>query len=99
MPNNLKICIYAICKNEEAFVDRWYNSMKEADEIVVVDTGSTDNTVQKLKSLGIKVYQKIFSPWRFDKARNYSLSKISSDVDVCMSTDLDEVFEQGWRKK
>ena len=42
-----KVCVYAICKNEEKFVDRWYNSMKEADQIFVLDTGSTDNTVNK----------------------------------------------------
>ena len=29
-----KICIYAICKNEAKFVDKWYESMKEADEII-----------------------------------------------------------------
>ena len=28
-----KISVYAICKNEEKFIDRWYNSMKEADNI------------------------------------------------------------------
>ncbi len=47
-----KICVYAICKNEEKGVDRWINSMKEADEIFVLDTGSTDKTVDKLKELG-----------------------------------------------
>ena len=41
----LKICVYAICKNEEKFVDRWAESMKEADSIYVLDTGSNDNTV------------------------------------------------------
>ena len=45
----LKICVYAICKNEEKFVDRWFNSMKEADEIYVLDTGSTDNSIKLLK--------------------------------------------------
>ena len=29
------ICVYAITKNEEKFVKRWYESMKEADEIYV----------------------------------------------------------------
>ena len=29
--NSYKVCVYAICKNEEKFVDRWINSMKEAD--------------------------------------------------------------------
>ena len=42
-----KIAVYAISKNEEKFVDRWYESMKEADNIYVLDTGSTDNTVKK----------------------------------------------------
>lgn len=37
-----KICVYAIAKNEEQFVDRWVDSMSEADVIVVLDTGSTD---------------------------------------------------------
>lgn len=50
-----KVCVYAICKNEEVFVDRWYNSMKEADDIYVLDTGSTDNTFDKLKKLGVHV--------------------------------------------
>ncbi|MEI3499576.1 MAG: glycosyltransferase [Bacilli bacterium] len=44
-----KIVVYAISKNEEKFVDRWVDSMQEADEIYVLDTGSTDKTVSKLK--------------------------------------------------
>ena len=48
--NKYKICVYAICKNEEKFVDRWYSAIKdEADEIIVLDTGSIDNTIKKLK--------------------------------------------------
>ena len=47
--NKYKVCVYAISKNDEKFVDRWVNSMKEADEIYVLDTGSTDNTVKNLK--------------------------------------------------
>lgn len=53
-----KVCVYAISKNEEKFVDRWVDSMKEADEIYVLDTGSTDNTIKKLKKLGVKVKRK-----------------------------------------
>ena len=53
--NKYKICVYAIAKNEEQFVDRWYESVKNADKIYVLDTGSTDNTVQKLKSHGVIV--------------------------------------------
>ena len=95
----MKITVYAISKNEEQFVDRWVDSMSEADEIVVLDTGSTDNTIKKLENRGVKVTQKIISPWRFDIARNESISLISSDTDICVCTDLDEVFEKGWREK
>ena len=53
----MKVCVYAICKNEEKHVKRWYQSMKEADSIYVLDTGSTDNTVNELKKLGINVFE------------------------------------------
>lgn len=95
----MKICVYAISKNEEKFVDRWVNSMKEADEIYVLDTGSSDNTVEKLKQLNVKVTEKKITPWRFDVARNISLDLLPNDTDICVCCDLDEVFEEGWRKK
>ena len=94
-----KVAVYAICKNEEKFVKRWVNSMKEADEIYVLDTGSTDNTVSKLKKLGVNVITKKIEPWRFDVARNLSLDLVPEGIDICVCTDLDEVFEEGWRGK
>ena len=96
--NKYKVCVYAICKNEEKFVERWYKSMKEADEIFVLDTGSNDDTINKLKKLNINVKQEIINPWRFDVARNRSLELIPDNYDICVCTDLDEVFEPGWRK-
>jgi glycosyltransferase involved in cell wall biosynthesis len=95
----LKVCVYAICKNEEKFVDAWVESMSEADLIVVTDTGSTDHTVEKLRSHGVIVFEEQISPWRFDVARNISLSHVPEDVDICVSTDLDERFLPGWRAK
>ena len=95
----LKICVYAICKNEEKFVDRWAESMKEADSIYVLDTGSNDNTVEKLKKHNIIVKKEIINPWRFDVARNRSLEMVPDDIDICVCTDLDEVLEKGWRNK
>ena len=95
----MKICVYAISKNEEKFVDRWMDSVKEADYVYVLDTGSTDNTVKKLKERGAIVKVKEFNPFRFDKARNESLSMVPLDTDICVCIDLDEVIEKGWRKK
>ena len=94
----MKICVYAICKNEEKFIERWYESVKEADGIYVLDTGSTDNSVKLLKSLGVVVRQEIISPWRFDIARNKSLEMIPDDFDICICLDLDEVLNKGWSK-
>ena len=97
--NNYKIAVYAICKNEEKFVDRWVDSMNEADAIYVLDTGSTDSTVEKLKKRNVFVETKEIIPWRFDEARNLSLEMIPEDYDICVCTDLDEVFVPGWRKE
>ena len=93
-----KVCIYAICKNESQFVEKWLDSMSEADYIVVLDTGSTDDTYEKLKkdSRVYRVEQKIITPWRFDVARNESLKLVPEDANILMSTDLDELLEPGW---
>jgi len=97
--NRYKIAVYAICKDEEQFVDRWMDSVSEADLVVVTDTGSSDNTVARLRERGAVVYTEIISPWRFDRARNIAMDHVPEDVDICVSNDLDEVFEPGWRRK
>lgn len=97
--NKYKIYVYAISKNEEKFVDRWFESMNEADGIYVLDTGSTDKTVKMLKKKKVHVKKKIIKPWRFDIARNESLKLVPKDADICICTDLDEVFTKGWRKE
>lgn len=97
--NQYKISVYAISKNEEQFVDRWMDAVSEADIIVVVDTGSTDQTVKKLRERGAIVYEEKIVPWRFDVARNIAMNYVPLDVDICVSNDLDEVFEKGWRRK
>jgi len=72
------------------------DSMSEADYVVVLDTGSTDDTVERLRARGAYVEIKPIKPWRFDVARNESIKLIPKDVTVCVCTDLDEVFEKGW---
>ena len=99
MQKNLKIYVYAITKNESKFVKTWVNSMKEADDIFVLDTGSNDDTVKLLKENNVHVEVKKYKEWRFDVARNDSLALVPSDADICVCTDLDEQFLPGWRKK
>lgn len=94
----MKICVYAICKNEAKFVQQWLNNVSEADYIVVLDTGSTDGTYKMLKedSRVTRVERKVIKPWRFDVARNESLALVPDDTDICVCTDFDELFEPGW---
>ncbi|MEG3069920.1 MAG: hypothetical protein RQM92_02880 [Candidatus Syntrophopropionicum ammoniitolerans] len=99
MMGKYKICVYAISKNEEKFVHRWMDAVSEADTVIVLDTGSSDRTVEKLRERGALVYERRISPWRFDEARNYALGCVPEDTDICVSNDLDEVFELGWRRK
>ena len=44
----MKICVYAICKNEEKFVRRFLDSAQDADYICILDTGSTDETLWEI---------------------------------------------------
>ena len=93
----MKIVVYAISKNEISFVDRWMDSMLEADQVVVLDTGSEDGTAERLCARGAAVTVEQIVPWRFDRARNRSLELVPEDADLCVCTDLDEVFRPGWR--
>ena len=94
----MRIAIYTIAKDEEAFVQRWYDSAKEADHLLILDTGSTDNTTHLAHSLGIHTITREFSPWRFDTARNTALSMLPQDIDLCIALDMDEVLQPGWRE-
>lgn len=93
----MKIAVYAIAKNEEQFVQRWYESAKDADGVFLLDTGSSDKTVEIAESLGITVKTLVVDPWRFDVARNASLDMIPEDYDWCIALDMDEVLVAGWR--
>lgn len=96
----MKIAIYAICKNEINFVDQFLQTTKDADHVVVLDTGSTDGTDERLKSAGITVhYMNKDIPFRFDYARNLALSFVPDDADMCVSIDFDEAFFPDWRQK
>jgi len=94
-----KICVYTITKNEEHFVKRWADSAREADLLLMADTGSTDKTVEIAKQCGVQIHEICITPWRFDHARNANIALIPKDVDICICMDADEVLEPGWRQE
>jgi len=93
----MKVAVYNIAKNEEQFIKRWADSAKDADLILLADTGSTDGTVELAKSCGVEVVEITIDPWRFDHARNASLDAIPEDFDYCIALDVDEILLPGWR--
>jgi glycosyltransferase involved in cell wall biosynthesis len=94
----MKIAVYTVALNEEKHVERWYESIKDADYILIADTGSTDKTVKIAKKLGIKVFNISVKPWRFDDSRNAALALLPDDIDYCVSMDMDETMSEGWRE-
>jgi glycosyltransferase involved in cell wall biosynthesis len=97
-PKPLKIAVYAICLNEETFVDRFMDSIADADLVVIADTGSTDGTIAAFRRRGVEPHTISIKPWRFDHARNAALALLPDDVDICISLDLDELIMPGWRR-
>jgi hypothetical protein len=96
----LKICVYAIAKNESAFAKRFCEAARDADLVLVADTGSTDETTTILSGFpNVYVEHISIKPWRFDDARNAALSMVPDDFDVCVSLDLDEILQPGWRQE
>ncbi len=83
----VKLSVCMIVKNEEKFLPGALESVKDvADEIIVVDTGSTDNTIEIAESHGAKVYEK---PWNddFAEARNESLKHATGQWVLIMDAD------------
>jgi glycosyltransferase involved in cell wall biosynthesis len=76
-----------IVKNEEKHLAGCLNSVKDVvDEIVIVDTGSTDNTVSIAEQYGAKIF---YFDWinDFSAARNYALSKSTGDWILYLDAD------------
>lgn len=83
-----------IVKNEQEMLERCLKSVKDLDEIIVVDTGSTDNTTAIACKYADHVYVDEYE-WNdnFAEARNYAKSKATGDW--ILSIDADEVLEKG----
>ena len=96
----MKVTLYAIAKNEEKNIEKFLKNAKKFSDVVVVDTGSTDNTVQLLKDAGIKIYEHPQTREEFDfsVARNQALSYVETDWAFALdfNEDVDEFFQDGF---
>jgi len=103
MSQKLSLCM--IAKDEDFFLKDCLDSVKGlVDEIILVDTGSTDNTIQIAKDFGAKV---IHQEWDddFSKPRNLSLKNATGDwilfldPDECLSLKDHVAIKQAMEKK
>ena len=91
------ISVCMIVKNEEEVLARCLDSLSGLwEELIIVDTGSTDRTKEIAKKYTEKIYD--FS-WtgNFSDARNYSFSK--AECDYIYSADADEVLDEENRER
>ena len=83
----MSIAAVLVVKNEEKRLKQTLNALKWVDEIVVVDSGSIDKTVDIARDFTDKVYMK---PWvGYGKQKNFALSKVNSEW--VFSIDADEI--------
>jgi glycosyltransferase involved in cell wall biosynthesis len=86
----LSVCL--IVKDEEKVIERCLNCVKKfANEIIIVDTGSTDKTKLICQSFTKNIYD---LKWEYDfsKARNFAFSKATKDY--IMWIDADDIIKQ-----
>jgi glycosyltransferase involved in cell wall biosynthesis len=96
----VKISATIITLNEERNIARAIESLRCADEIVVVDSGSTDRTAEIAAKLGARVVE---SPWPgYAKQKNFAAEQASHDWILSLDADesLSEALEaEIWRLK
>lgn len=81
------LALVVIVRNEERCIDRCLSSAAAyVDELIVVDTGSTDRTKEIVRSHGISVYDYSWCD-DFSAARNYALSLSSADWNLILDAD------------
>ena len=87
----MKFSLCMIVKNEEAVLNRCLESMASAmDEIIIVDTGSTDATKKIAAAYTDQIYDFAWTG-NFAEARNYAASKATGDY--IYTADADEYLE------
>lgn len=93
----MKLSLAMIVKNESQWIERCLLSIKDTvDEMIVVDTGSTDNTKLLAQKHGATVYDFLWCD-DFSAARNFSLSKATGDWVLIL--DADEYVEKNYREE
>ncbi|MFD1065859.1 glycosyltransferase [Oceanobacillus locisalsi] len=100
MESRPAITLCMIVKNEEAFLKKCLSSVQNfADEIIIVDTGSTDGSIRIAEKFNAKIYHYKWDD-HFAKARNEGITKAANewilwlDADECLDIQHPETFKK-----
>jgi tetratricopeptide (TPR) repeat protein len=94
---NKGISAVLITKNEQELLGRCLKSLQGVDDIVVMDTGSTDNTIEIARGAGAEIFHLNISPFHFAQARNLAADRAENNWVI--SVDADEVLRGGALRK
>ena len=94
MPGKTKITAVVITFNEEQKIERCLQSMTWVDEIVIVDSFSTDRTVEICKRFTDRIYQ---HPWPHSSSEQRKVADRYATNDWILALDADEVVTNGLR--
>ena len=87
----IKVSVYIICKNEEKHIKRVLESVKEFTEIIIVDSGSIDNTLEIAKNYTDNIYHQ---EWMgFAKQKEYARSLCSNEWVLNLDADEELTIE------
>lgn len=98
----IPISLAIITLNEEAHIARCIQSVPWASEVIVVDSGSQDKTVEIAKELGAQVYAQKFlgfgpqKQWALDKTNQDWV--LSLDADEALSPELSQEIQKKWKE-
>jgi len=96
LKNTSKITALLIAYNEEEFIENYISSMDFVDELIIVDSFSTDKTCDIIKEFPhVKLYQRKFDD--FSSQKNYAIEKASNDWIIFF--DADEVITKSLKEE
>jgi glycosyltransferase involved in cell wall biosynthesis len=85
-----KVSAVIITYNEESIIKKTLSKLGWCDEIIIIDSGSTDKTVEICRQFGCDIYTRSFEG--YGEQKNYGISKAKNDWILCI--DADEVLSE-----
>jgi glycosyltransferase involved in cell wall biosynthesis len=98
----LPLSLVVITLNEDKNIERCLRSVPWADEVIVLDSGSQDRTLEIAKKMGAKTYSEAWQGFGLQKQRAVELAKnswiLSLDADEALSPELSQEISENFSK-